>query len=194
MRGRAWRSVDDLLYGDPQRVETTTQDRLSITTEPMLVSVVRSEFPLCTCTHGPSPRWHIAVLPGAISRLCSVSSRQIPVWDTDTPPHLSQTPAPARPLRSGPPRFEKKASSQPLRSTQRHEASPLIKLNYIHRALPWSITRPNIWLQGFLATVCTEEPVNGSMCTEGQSHVCLVHLCTILSIAQALTFFAQFDY
>lgn len=89
-------NVVDLLSGDPQNVEITTQDRLTITTEAVVVFVSWSDFffsSVYVSTQGPSPKWHIVVLPGAISRLCSVSPRQIPVWDTDTPPYLSKTPA-----------------------------------------------------------------------------------------------------
>lgn len=85
-------NVADLLYSDPQCLAITTQDRLTITTEAaVVVFVIWSDF-RCISTQGPSPKRHIVVLPGAISRLCSVSPRQIPVWDTDTPPYLWKTP------------------------------------------------------------------------------------------------------
>lgn len=84
--------VTDLLYSDPQCLEITIQDRLTITTGGSGCFRDPIRLFLCVSTQGPSSKWHTVVLPGAISRLCSVSARQIPVWDTDTPPYLSKTP------------------------------------------------------------------------------------------------------
>lgn len=69
-------------------VETATQRRWTITAG-ALRSADQIPVFLSASAQRPSANWHIAVLPGAISRLCSVSWRQIPVWATDTPPHTS---------------------------------------------------------------------------------------------------------
>lgn len=85
--------MSDLLYSDPQWLEMMTQGWLTITAEALVCFCDRFRVFPSIATHGLSSKWHTVVLPGAISRLCSVSPRQIPVWDTDTPPYLSKTPA-----------------------------------------------------------------------------------------------------
>lgn len=98
------------------------------------VLLTRFRVFLWTSAQRPSASWHIAVLPGAISRLCSVSWRQIPVWATDTPPHLQHgRRSLQRSLRIEPQPVSTISSLKTSHSTW-HEASALIKFSYIHCA------------------------------------------------------------
>lgn len=81
--------MSDLLYSDPQWLEMMTQGWLTITAEALVCFCDRFRVFPSIATHGLSSKWHTVVLPGAISRLCSVSPRQIPVW-TQTHPLTSQ--------------------------------------------------------------------------------------------------------
>lgn len=110
-------------------VETATQRRWTITAGALRFADEIRVF-LCTSAQRPSANWHIAVLPGAISRLCSVSWRQIPVWATDTPPHLQHG---SRSLQRSL-RIHSTISSLKTSHPTWHEASALIKFSYIHCA------------------------------------------------------------